>query len=169
MATLETAERTNGKAARSDVAGVLLRAAAAIVIVSCSCAVNHTDVTLEQAKELIDSIAPLTVIDVREASEYCDSAGHIPGALNYPWTSGILQKRYRELPANGPILVVCRSGNRSNQAAAFLHSKGFSLIYDMLGGMRSWDWQTAACADSDGVNDNMGNIANVNDEERPGP
>jgi adenylyltransferase/sulfurtransferase len=120
-----------------------------VVILSCSCALQHTDVTFAQAKELIDSDAPLTVIDVREPNEYCDKKGHIPGSLNYPWRSGILQKEYKQLSADNPILVVCRSGNRSNLAAAFLRSKGFKHVYDMLGGMRSWDGKTAACKDSD--------------------
>ncbi len=119
-----------------------------IAILSCSCAVQHKDVTLEQAQELIKSDTRLTVIDVREPSEYCDPKGHIPGSLNYPWRSGVLQKEYGQLPADSPILVVCRSGNRSNQAAAFLRSKSFKHVYDMLGGMRSWDSQTATCTDS---------------------
>jgi 3-mercaptopyruvate sulfurtransferase SseA len=28
------------------------------------------------------------VVDVREPNEFCDSGGHIPGAVNYPWNSG---------------------------------------------------------------------------------
>jgi len=124
-------------------------AAVMVVILSCSCALQHTDVTFEQAKELIDSDAPLMVIDVREPNEYCDQKGHIPGSLNYPWKSGVLQKEYKQLLADNPILVVCRRGNRSKLAAAFLRSKGFKHVYDMLGGMRSWDSKTAACKDSD--------------------
>ncbi len=126
----------------------ILISAVLVVTLSCSREVQHTDVTARQIKELIGTDTQLTVIDVREQSEYCDSAGHIPGAMNYPWTSGVLQKEYKQLPADNPILVVCRSGNRSNQAAAFLRSKGFSQVYDMLGGMRAWDGQTAACPDS---------------------
>ena len=89
-----------------------------VVILSCSCALQHTDVTFEQAKTLIDSDAPLTVIDVREPNEYCDQKGHIPGSLNYPWRSGILQKEYKQLSTDNPILVVCRSGNRSGKSLA---------------------------------------------------
>jgi rhodanese-related sulfurtransferase len=74
-------------------------------------------------------------VDVREVYEYCDAIGHIAGALNYPWNSGVLRALYEELPADCPLLVVCRSGGRSNQAANFLDSKGYSLVYDMLGGM----------------------------------
>ena len=91
----------------------------------------------------------LTVVDVREPSEYSDTRGHIPGALNYPWNSGVLEAQYGELPIDGPILVVCRSGGRSNQAANFLDSKGFSMVYDMQGGMSAWKWETELCVDVD--------------------
>lgn len=120
------------------VAGVLL-------IVSNPCAWAHTDVTAEQARELIASTNDLIVVDVREPYEYCDATGHIPGALNYPWSSGVLEARHEELPVDGPVLVVCRSGGRSNQAANFLDSKGFSTVYDMMGGMNAWQWETAPC------------------------
>ncbi len=108
------------------------------------CFSSHTDITAQQAKDLIDSTENLTIVDVREEYEYCDR-GHIPGALNYPWNSGILQARYEELPVNGPILVVCQSGGRSNQAANFLDSKGYTLVYDMQGGMSAWTWETVSC------------------------
>lgn len=123
--------------------------ATTLLIVSGSCALNHTDVTPQQAQDLINSTDQLIVLDVREVYEYCNAIGHIPGALNYPWKSGILQVRYEELPADRPILVVCRRGNRSNLAANFLVSKGYSLVSDMLGGMQAWLWETELCVDSD--------------------
>jgi rhodanese-related sulfurtransferase len=104
------------------------------------------------------------VVDVREISEYCyddeyDPNGHIPGALNYPWSTGVLTARYGELPMAEPILVVCRSGGRSNQAATFLDSKGFEDVYDMMYGMSNWQWERALCIDSDedGLNDDLDN------------
>ena len=126
-----------------------LRAVLFLVIVtlavSSPCVLAHTNITAQQARDLIDSTSDLVIVDVREPYEYCDDRGHIPGALNYPWSSGILQARYEELPMDGPVLVVCRSGVRSNQAANFLDSKGFSMVYDMLGGMGAWEWETAPC------------------------
>ncbi len=110
----------------------------------------HTDVTVEQARDLIASTEDLIVVDVREPVEFCDEVGHIPGAANYPWTSEVLQARYEELPAEALILVVCRSGNRSNQASDFLDSKGFWNVFDMLGGMKAWTWETAPCRYSGG-------------------
>lgn len=121
--------------------------ASALLFLSNPCASAHTDVTAEQARDLISSTDDLVVVDVREPSEYCDDTGHIPGALNYPWNSGVLKARYEELPKDSPILVVCGSGGRSNSAAKFLNSKGFSLVYDMLGGMSAWEWETVPCED----------------------
>ena len=127
----------------------ILFLASVLLIVSNHRALAHTDVTVEQARDLIDSTNNLVVVDVREQYEYCDAIGHIPGALNYPWNSGVLDARYEELPMYDPVLVVCRSGGRSDRAANFLDSKGFSIVYDMLGGMRAWIWETAPCVDAD--------------------
>ena len=128
---------------------------------------THTDVTPQEAKNMIDTNEQLIVVDVREEeSEYCDEdptpptpPGHIPGALNYPWTSGVFQERYQELPLDGEILLVCRSGNRSNQTAEFLDSEGYQYIYNMEGGMKVWEWETVPCIDTDkdGVNDDLDN------------
>jgi len=132
---------------------------------------GHTDVTPQEAKNLIVANNELLVVDVREEeSEYCDEnptppvpPGHIPGALNYPWSSGVLQERYGELPPESEILIVCRSGNRSNQAAEFLDSKGYLTIYDMIDGMGAWKWETVICIDSDkdGINDDLDNCPEV--------
>jgi len=123
--------------------------AGVLLIASVPCALAHTDVTAEQARELIDSTDDLTVVDVREPYEYSDTRGHIPGALNYPFNSGVLQAKYEELPVDGPVLVVCGSGGRSNRAANFLDSMGFSMVYDMLGGMNAWEWETETGVEAD--------------------
>ena len=130
----------------------------------------HVDVTPQQARDLVVSDDPPLVVDVREVYEYCDAKGHIAGALNYPLSSGVLQARYTEIPQDRAILVVCRSGGRSNAAASFLDSKGYPLVYDMTGGMSSWFWETVPCVDSDGdgVNDDLDNcpdLANADQQD----
>jgi 3-mercaptopyruvate sulfurtransferase SseA len=52
---------------------------------------GHTEISPQDANDLIDTNDQLIIVDVREESEYCDSRGHIPGALNYPWTSDVLE------------------------------------------------------------------------------
>jgi rhodanese-related sulfurtransferase len=128
----------------------------------------HTDVTPEEAKNMIDSNAQLIVVDVREVSEYCSVNGHIPGAVNYPWNSGVLQTSYGEFPLDGDILVICASGNRSNQAAVFLDGGGYPYVYDMLGGMSAWEGETVLCidSDSDNVNDDLDNCLYVHNPDQ---
>jgi len=138
------------------------------ILLGLSTAVSaHTDVSVAEALDMVINNDQLIVVDVRELSEYCGTIGHIPGALNYPWSSGVLQVRYGELPLDGEILVVCQSGGRSNSAATFLDSQGFTNIFDMQGGMSSWTGQTVGCvdSDSDGINDDLDNCPG---EDNPG-
>jgi phage shock protein E len=64
-----------------------------------------------------------TIIDVREPWEYEDE--HFPGAINIPLSYIPLKlSAMREMPK--PILLYCRSGNRSGMAATMLKSAGIS-------------------------------------------
>src|SRR4030042_1760661 len=138
---------------------ILIFIFSAIFVVFGPSSQAHIDITPQQAKNMFDSWDPLIILDVREDHEYCDAVGHISGALNCPWSSGVLQSRYEELPVDIPIIVVCRLGHRSNNASDFLDSKGFLYIFDMLGGMTAWEWETVLCVDSDGdgLNDDLDN------------
>ncbi len=97
----------------------------------------HTDVTPDEAKNLMDTDSNLIILDVREPDEFLPD--HISGAVNYPWNSGVLTKEYGKLSAGSSVLVVCGSGKRSNLAADFLVSVGFINVYDMTGGMGNMD------------------------------
>lgn len=73
------------------------------------------------------------LIDVRTREEF--ASGHIVGAINIPVEE--LAGRLSEVSPNTPVVVYCRSGNRSAQAADLLDSAGFNNIYD-LGGVLDW-------------------------------
>ena len=76
------------------------------------------------------------VLDVREDSEY--KSGHL---LNSKWIPlGKLKERLGELEKyrDKPIVVVCRSGNRSGSACAMLGKEGFSQAYNLAGGVMDW-------------------------------
>ncbi|MCX5898807.1 MAG: rhodanese-like domain-containing protein [Proteobacteria bacterium] len=128
----------------------------------------YTSITPQQAQQMIETNSALTVVDVREVNEYCGANGHIPGALNYPWISGVLQKDYAELALDAEILVVCQSGHRSALAAEFLDSKSFLHVYSMEGGMSVWQGKTATCVDSDedGINDDRDNCPTVSNPDQ---
>lgn len=130
-------------------------------------ALAHIDIGVHDANDMISSDNNLIIVDVREHSEYCGEMGHIPGAYNYPWNSGVFQESYEDLLQDAKILVVCRSGRRSNSAANFLGSKGYLYVYDILGGTIAWKntygYNTVGCVDSDedGFNDDLDNCPNV--------
>ena len=131
-------------------------------------ALAYTVVTPQQAQQMIETNSALTVVDVREVNEYCGANGHIPGALNYPWISGVLEQDYAELDLDAEILVVCQSGHRSAMAGEFLDSIGFQRIYSMEGGMSVWEWDTATCVDrdGDGINDDRDICPNISNPDQ---
>lgn len=77
------------------------------------------------------------VLDVREDKEY--AAGHIPRAKHIPL--GQLAGRLQELDKfkGEPILVTCRSGNRSAHACRILKKAGFETVYNQAGGILAWE------------------------------
>lgn len=76
------------------------------------------------------------LVDVRTSEEY--EEGHIPGAIHIPHDE--MEERFAELNPHKDekILLICRSGRRSVIAAHVLHSKGFSQLYNLKGGMLEW-------------------------------
>ena len=76
------------------------------------------------------------VLDVREQSEYDE--GHILNAKLIPL--GKLKERIGELQKHKgqPIVVVCRSGNRSGTACTVLGKQGFAQAYNLAGGVQAW-------------------------------
>ena len=74
-----------------------------------------------------------TLIDVREFFEF--QAGHVPGAIHMPMHT--IPVRLDEIPSGGDVYVICESGSRSWQVAAFLQQRGVRVI-NVHGGMGSW-------------------------------
>jgi rhodanese-related sulfurtransferase len=94
----------------------------------------YVDVSVSQAKQMIDSNPELVILDVRTQSEY--DAGHIQNATLIPVSE--LGGRLGELDKNKEILVYCASGGRSATASQTLVDNGFSKVYNMLGGIAAW-------------------------------
>ena len=78
----------------------------------------------------------IQVLDVREAAEFDDALGHIPGATLLPLST--LAARVGEIDRQRPVVAVCRSGARSAQATVLLHKAGFSSVANLAGGMLRW-------------------------------
>ncbi len=68
-----------------------------------------------------------TIVDVRSPEEFRE--GHVPGAVNIPLDT-IAEQRDRLKAMSKPIILCCRSGNRSNQAYQKLKARGCTDIVD---------------------------------------
>jgi rhodanese-related sulfurtransferase len=91
----------------------------------------------ELAKKIRSAAAPL-VLDVREPEELDSDLGRLPGATNIPLSH--LQQRLSELSTKiaKDIVLVCRSGRRSQAAARILLESGFKRIFVLRDGMIGW-------------------------------
>jgi rhodanese-related sulfurtransferase len=92
---------------------------------------SFAEVDAARAAALVDGGAIL--LDVREPHEW--DAGHAPLARHVPL--GQLPQRVDEIPTDRPVVVVCRSGNRSARAAALLARNGREAA-NLVGGMHDW-------------------------------
>lgn len=80
----------------------------------------------------------VTIVDVRRIDEF--EQGHIPGAILVP-NETILTEATEKLPdQNAVLLIYCRSGRRSAEAAEKLVSLGYRHVYD-FGGILDWPYE----------------------------
>lgn len=76
------------------------------------------------------------LLDVRLPEEFTNE--HIANAINIPVQ--LLAERLAEVPQDRPVVLYCRSGNRTKTAAEILQRAGYQHIYD-LGGINQWKEQ----------------------------
>lgn len=76
------------------------------------------------------------VLDIREKKEFDE--GHVTGAYHIPMAS--LGKRISELERykQTPVIVVCKMGQQSGEAAKMLQDAGFERVMRLRGGMAEW-------------------------------
>jgi rhodanese-related sulfurtransferase len=56
---------------------------------------------------------------------------------------GDIRHRFNEIPRDGQVILYCRSGQRSQQALAFLQlEKGYTNVYHLRGGIRAYMTET---------------------------
>ena len=90
---------------------------------------------LEADRRLREDVGRPTLLDVREPDEFV--AIRAPGAALFPTSTFVL--RIAELPRDRPILVICRSGNRSASVTDYLLRSGWADVVNISGGMIIWE------------------------------
>jgi len=92
------------------------------------------EITAEQLKYRMYAKEAPTVVDVRERHEL--DIGRLEFARNIPYSQ--LANRLHELDATLPVVILCRSGNRSLLACKLLVSHGFQAVSPVTGGILAW-------------------------------
>lgn len=95
-------------------------------------------ITPEEAKKMMDEDENVLVVDVRTQEEY--DSGHIPGAVLV-----VNEEIGSEPPSQLPdkdqtLLLYCRSGRRSKEAAGKLAELGYTQVYE-FGGIQDWPYE----------------------------
>ena len=100
---------------------------------------TYTQITQAEAKNIMDTQKGYIILDVREDYEFAD--GHIPGAVLLP-NGDITTKAESVLKDKSQlILVYCRSGRRSKEAAQKLADLGYTNVKE-FGGIIDWPYGT---------------------------
>ena len=102
-------------------------------------AAGWQSISPEEAHDWMESGEDLVVVDVRTQEEY--DAGHISGAVLVP-NEEIGDPIPDQLPEDldQPLLLYCRSGRRSKEAAEKLAALGYTQVYE-LGGIQDWPYE----------------------------
>jgi rhodanese-related sulfurtransferase len=136
--TRKTGGRQAGKKTSSTtgiVIGVLILVAAAAAttwLQGSRVAAYPADISVAEAAAKRSSGA--FILDVRQPEEWAEV--HIPGTTLIPL--GELASRVNEVPRDKDVVVVCRSGNRSQEGRDILRRAGLQKVASMDGGMREW-------------------------------
>ncbi len=95
---------------------------------------NHTDITPAEVAEKIASGADVVLIDVREPHEW--NAGHVEQATHIPLAQ--VPGRLDDIPRDKEVVMICRSGGRSERARQYLAEQGYTRVKNLVGGMQRW-------------------------------
>ena len=100
---------------------------------------SYRQVSTDEAINIMKEEKDYIILDVRTPEEY--KSKHIPGAINIP-NETIGTEEVPELPDKEQLIMIyCRSGNRSKQAADKLAAQGYTNIVE-FGGINDWTGET---------------------------
>jgi rhodanese-related sulfurtransferase len=92
-------------------------------------------ITVQEAHERLSAAGDASLlVDVRNPDEFAQA--RIPGSVLVPLP--FFAQRFAELPADRPLLLVCRTGDRSSTATAYLMRNGFEQVANVAGGIVAW-------------------------------
>ena len=97
---------------------------------------------LEEAKEVCPTstrrliATSALLVDVREPDEVANCSFDVPAIVNIPMSQ--LEERWKEVPKDRDVVMVCLSGERSLKATYFLQYHDYTNVSNMGGGIAKW-------------------------------
>jgi len=119
----------------------ILMLLAAILLTACGGSTATAEiqlVTAADAAAVLEDRAPeVVLLDVRTLEEFQEV--RVPGSVNVDFYATDFAAQLDTLAKDVPYVVYCRSGNRSGQTMNIMRELGFSEVWDVDGGIISWN------------------------------
>ena len=107
-----------------------------VFVFSCEL-INTTEISMISESDFVEiQDSDYILIDVRTKDEF--DLGHIDSAINLDFYSDTFQNDILSIDKNLPIVLYCRTNNRSTKTASILKDNGFKEISVLEGGITNW-------------------------------
>ncbi|NNJ47444.1 MAG: rhodanese-like domain-containing protein [Acidimicrobiia bacterium] len=119
---------------------ILLTLLLALVLAACggTATAEIRLVSASDAAAVLDDRAPeVVLLDVRTPEEFNEV--RVPGSINVDFYAADFASQLDTLSKDVPYVVYCRSGNRSSQTMDIMRDLGFTEVWDVDGGIISWN------------------------------
>ena len=115
----------------------MFRLLALLMLVLLAVPALARDISVQDAAALLQNPPQgLVILDVRTPAEFRE--GHLPGAVNMDYFGGPFETQIQSLPKTAPVLLYCRTGNRSASAYDAMTKAGVGNILHMHEGITKW-------------------------------
>lgn len=102
---------------------------------------TYQSIRSEELQQVLKKDKKAQLLDVRSAGEF--QSGHIPKARNINVMSANFRSQIQGLDKTKAYYVYCRSGMRSARACKIMAKDGFENVYNLKGGVMSWNGKLA--------------------------
>ncbi|WP_395075692.1 rhodanese-like domain-containing protein [Flavobacterium sp.] len=112
---------------------------ASLLFINCNAQNSEKIKTIAgiEFQKKVENIQKPQLVDVRTPEEF--DVEHLGNATNINWNSPDFESKIKVLNKKKPIFVYCKAGGRSIKAATKLAELGFTEIYNLEGGILSWN------------------------------